>query len=327
MINEERREPVSETMPLADALALTKTLMDQSLSTTPVPFRPRTEYLTNAHGKFLRAQAVLICSQDETGVKPAAAKAAAAVELLHLATLVHDDVIDNADTRRRQPTLRKQFGDKQAVITGDYIFCLALRLAAEAAQNEKELDDSVPNIMEKVCLGELLQSVNHRNFSLSGLGYLRIISGKTAALFEGSFYAGAHLCSTPDTDVKRYAAIGWHLGMIFQLADDCMDYEATEQQAQKTVLSDFEQGVVTLPLIFTIKQQPSVGERAYGGKISKEEVRQAVKQEGGTAFTRRVARIYYDRAMRMLGSLNTPAFKKEQIASLLKQAMGPAFQE
>ncbi len=325
MINEERREPVGESMPLTDALALTQSLMDQSLATTPAPFRPRTEYLTRAHGKCLRAQALLICSQDETGVKIAAAKAAAAVELLHLATLVHDDVIDNADMRRRQPTLRKQFGDKQAVITGDYIFCLALRLAADAAANEKEFHDDVPNIMEKVCLGELLQSVNYRNFSLSGLGYLRIISGKTAALFEGSFYAGAHLCAAAGTDVKQYAAIGWHLGMIFQLADDCMDYEATERQAQKTVLSDFEQGVVTLPLIFTIKQRPNVGKRANDGKISKEEVRQAVREEGGTAFTRRVARIYYDRALRMLDSLNAPAFKKEQIASLLRQAMGPAF--
>jgi heptaprenyl diphosphate synthase len=326
MINEEHREPANEPLTLADALALSKTLLDQALATTPMPFRPRTEYLMKAHGKYLRAQAVLICSQDETGVKPAAAKAAAAVELLHLATLVHDDVIDDADTRRKQPTLRKQFGNKQAVITGDYIFCLALRLAAEAAVNEKNLDDDVPNIMEKVCMGELLQSLNHRNFSLSGLGYLRIISGKTAALFEGSFYAGARLCATPDTDFKQYAVIGWHLGMIFQLTDDCMDYEATEEQAQKTVLSDFEQGVVTLPLIFAIKRQPSVAKRACDGKITKEEVRRAVREEGGTAFTRKVARIYYDRALRLLDGLNAPTFKKEQIALLLKQAMGPMFQ-
>ena len=326
MINEELREPADAPLALADALSLSKTLLDQTLAATPLPFRPRTEYLTRAHGKFLRAQAVLISSQDETGVRPAAVKAAAAVELLHLATLVHDDVIDNADTRRKQPTLRKQFGEKQAVITGDYIFCLALRLAAEAAANEKNLDGDIPNIMEKVCMGELLQSINHRNFLLSGLGYLRIISGKTAALFEGSFYAGARLCKAPDTDFGQYAAIGWHLGMIFQLADDCMDYEATEEQAQKTVLSDFEQGVVTLPLIFAIRQQPSVAKRAYDGKITREEVRKAVREEGGTAFTRKVARIYYDRALRLLDSLNAPAFKKEQIAVLLKQAMGPTFQ-
>ncbi|MFH1513274.1 MAG: polyprenyl synthetase family protein [Bacillota bacterium] len=322
MINAASRETANGPLPLADALALSKSLMDQSLCTTPAPFQPRTEYLAKAHGKFLRAQAVLICAQDEAGVKPAAAKAAAAVELLHLATLVHDDVIDNADTRRKQATLMKVFGSKQAVITGDYIFCLALRLAAEAVQDESKPDDDIPNIMEKICMGELLQSLNHRNFGLSGIGYLRIISGKTAALFEGSFYAGARLCGAESTDAKRYAAIGWHLGMIFQLADDCMDYEATVEQAQKPVLSDFEQGVVTLPLIVAIKQRPSVGQLAYSGRITKEEVRQAVKKEGGIAFTQRVSRIYYERAMLQLRNLNAPAFKKEQIASLLRQAMG-----
>ncbi len=322
MINAASREIANELLPLADALALSKRLMNQSLCTTPAPFRPRTEYLAKAHGKFLRAQAVLVCAQDEAGVKPAAAKAAAAVELLHLATLVHDDVIDNADMRRKQATLMKVFGSRQAVITGDYIFCLALRLAAEAVQDESKPDDDIPNIMEKVCMGELLQSINHRNFGLSGIGYLRIISGKTAALFEGSFYAGAKLCGTEGTDAKQYASIGRHLGMIFQLADDCMDYEATAEQAQKPVLSDFEQGVVTLPLIVAIKQQPSIGQRAIDGKITKEEVRQAVHKEGGIVFTRGVSRVYYERAMRQLHNLIAPEFKKEQIASLLRQAMG-----
>jgi heptaprenyl diphosphate synthase len=327
MINTAYKDQENESLTLDDALALAKKLVDQSLSSTPAPFRPRTEYLTKAHGKFLRAQAVLICSLDETGVKSSAAKAAAAVELLHLATLVHDDVIDNADTRRKQPTLMKMFGSRQAVITGDYIFCLALRMAAEAAVYEKEIDGDVPNIMEKVCMGELLQSVNHRNFGLSGIGYLRIISGKTAALFEGSFFAGARLCGAEEPDVKRYASIGWCLGMIFQLADDCMDYEATAEQALKPVLSDFEQGVVTLPLIFAINRQPSVGQRAHDGKITKEEVRQAVEKVGGTMFTKRVAWIYYKRAIRLLNGLNASAFKKEQIALLLRQAMGTSFRD
>ena len=322
MSKDTTKEIITEPIPLQDALALSKRLMDEALATTPAPFRPRTAYLTKSHGKFLRAQAVLICAQDETGVKPAAAKAAAALELLHLATLVHDDVIDEADTRRRQATLMKKFGSKQAVITGDYIFCLALRLAAEAAVNETDYSDDLPDIMEKICMGELLQSINHRNFGLSGIGYLRIISGKTAALFEGSFFAGASLCKMEDTEARQYAAIGWHLGMVFQLADDCMDYEATKEEAQKPVLSDFEQGVVTLPLIVAIKQQPSVGQRAVDGKITKEEVRQAVQKQGGTMFTKRVARIYYDRAMRLLEGLNAPAFKKKQIALLLKTATG-----
>ena len=193
MTDTARTDSVSETFSVPEALDLSKQIMDQALASTPAPFRPRTEYLTKTHGKFLRAQAVLICAQDETGVSRAAAKAAAAVELLHLATLVHDDVMDDADTRRNQPTLYKRFGARQAVITGDYIFCLALRLAAEAAAEQVRPEDSLPDMMERICKGELLQTINHRNFGLNGVGYLRIISGKTAALFEGSFYTGAML--------------------------------------------------------------------------------------------------------------------------------------
>ena len=251
-----------------------------------------------------------------------AAKAAAAVELLHLATLVHDDVMDNADTRRSQPTLMKKFGPRQAVITGDYIFCLALRLAAEAARDQVKPEEDIPTIMERICIGELLQTINHRNFGLDGVGYLRIISGKTAALFEGSFYAGAMLNSKTRDRARQYATIGRLLGMVFQLADDCMDYEASAEQAQKPVLSDYEQGVVTLPLIVAINRQPELKQRAADGEMTKEEVRQAVQRHGGTGFTKRIARMYFDRAMRKLETLDAPQFQKEQIALLLKQAAG-----
>ena len=321
MINLDQKELATGYITFDEARKLSKQLMDQALSSTPAPFRPRTEYLTQSHGKFLRAHSVIACAEDGLGVNPAAAKAAAAVELLHLATLVHDDVIDNADTRRGLPTLMKKFGTRQAVISGDYIFCLALRLAAEAALEERDLNQDLPSTMEKICMGELLQSINHRNFSLSGNGYLRIISGKTAALFEGSFYAGAMLCPSARNEAKQYASIGWHLGMIFQLSDDCMDYEATAEQAKKPVLSDFEQGVVTLPLIVAMKANPDIQTRAISQSISKAEIGQAVLSSGGISFTRRIAKIYYDRAMDLLNTISAPQNKKEKLASLVYQAL------
>lgn len=315
-------ETAIEPIAFPEALSLAQDQMDQALLSTPAPFRPRTGYLTQSRGKFLRAQAVLTCAEEAAGVSPAAVKAAAAVELLHLATLVHDDVIDDADTRRGLPTLKKRFGNRQAVISGDYILCLALRLAAEAAAQERDLNGEFPDTVEKICMGELMQSINHRNFSLSGNGYLRIISGKTAALFKGSFYAGAMLGKDARPEAKQYAAIGWHLGMIFQLADDCMDYEATAEQAKKPVLSDFEQGVVTLPLIAAIHENPEIRKRALDETITKEEVRQVVLASGGIPFTRRVARMYHERAAELAGGLSAPAFKKEKIMALLQAALG-----
>jgi len=322
MINKEHGDSAHELIPFDASLDLAKTLMDGALSTTPAPFRPRTEYLTQAPGKFLRAYALLTCAEEESGVRPSAAKAAAAVELLHLATLIHDDVIDNAGTRRGLKTLMKKFGARQAVITGDYIFCLALRLASEAAMNEdRDLTEELPRIMETICMGELLQSINHRNFALSGNGYLRIIAGKTAALFEGCFFAGAMLGETSRPEAREYARIGWHLGMIFQLTDDCMDYESTAEQAKKPVLSDFEQGVVTLPLIVAMNKKPDIRNRACAGNISKEEIRQSVLENDGLTFTRHISRLYYHRAMRLLDGISAPARKKEKLGELLFQAM------
>lgn len=321
MINKERGDFANEPITFDASLDLAKRLMDGALSSTPAPFRPRTEYLTQAPGKFLRAYALLTCAEEESGVRPSAAKVAAAVELLHLATLVHDDVIDNASTRRGLKTLMKKFGARQAVITGDYIFCLALRLASEAAVNERDFTEDLPPIMEIICMGELLQSINHRNFALSGNGYLRIIAGKTAALFEGCFLAGAMLGETSRPEAKEYARIGWLLGMIFQLTDDCMDYESTAEQVKKPVLSDFEQGVVTLPLIVTMEKRPDIRDRAYAGNISKEEIRQSVLENGGLAFTRHISQLYYDRAMRLLDGISAPARKKEKLGELLFQAM------
>ncbi len=326
MTDTSQLDVAGESFTVAEGLALSKQFMDQALASTPAPLRPRTAYLAKAHGKFLRAQALLICARDETGVSRSAAKAAAAVELLHLATLVHDDVMDNADTRRNQPTLFKKFGARQAVITGDYIFCMALRLAAEAAAETVKPEDDIPFIMEKICMGELLQTIHHRNFALNGVGYLRIISGKTAALFEGSFYTGAMLNEATRDQAKAFGEIGWLLGMVFQLADDCMDYEATKQQALKPVLSDYEQGVVTLPLIFALHHQPELKKRAQDGTLTKQEVQQTVQRTGGTSFTRRVARLYFNRAMRKLDALDAPVFQKEQISLLLKQAAGAVLQ-
>ena len=201
---------------LDEALALRKTLVDQTLASTPAPFRPRTEYLTKAHGKFLRAQAVLICAQEETGVKPAAAKAAAAVELLHLATLVHDDVIDNADTRRKQPTLMKKFGSKQAVITGDYIFCLALRLAAEAAVHEKEIDDERSQYLWKKSAWANCCKPSTTGISASAAWAICGSSPAKPPRCSRAASTRARVCAAPrKKDVRRYASIGWHLGMIF----------------------------------------------------------------------------------------------------------------
>ena len=127
--------------------------------------------------------------------------------------------------------------------------------------------------MSRICLGELNQHINNGNIDLSVHQYLRIISGKTAALFEASFFAGAVLAEKDQKEIKQYRKIGRYIGMIFQLTDDCMDFEETEQKAQKPVQSDYEQDVITLPLIYAFKHLAGLKDRARENALTRSENR------------------------------------------------------
>jgi heptaprenyl diphosphate synthase len=201
-----------------EALQLVKQEVDQALSKAPLIIREFTKHLMASRGKFIRAVSVISCAEDEQGLVPMnAVKIAAAIEILHLATLVHDDIIDNAELRRGDITLQKKYGKRTAVICGDYLLCIALRMAASIENKKDYLELSLPDYVGRVCLGELNQHINNGNINLSIYQYLKIISGKTAALFEASFFAGAIFAGVSEKETKSYRQLGYYIGMIFQL--------------------------------------------------------------------------------------------------------------
>lgn len=317
--------------PYADfdgALRAVEGRVERALTHAPGVIRGYTAHLAGARGKMIRASALLACAQGEDGSVPADAVCmAAGVELLHLATLVHDDVIDHADVRRGLPTLQRKFGGRAAVICGDYLLTLALRTASAVSDREKYLrmELRMPDYIGRICMGELLQQANNRNFGLSVYGYLRIIGGKTAALFEASYFAGALLAADDEKTIRRYARLGRNLGMIFQLTDDCIDFEADESVAKKPVQSDYEQGVVTLPLIRTIEQDPSLKTRVAHETLSREELNARVRASGGLDDTRKLSKRYYDRAVKLIESMGLPEEKRRRLTGILDQAYrGPA---
>jgi heptaprenyl diphosphate synthase len=259
------------------ALDLVKEKVNKELLTAPIIIRQYTKHLAASSGKYIRAVALLICSENEDGlIHPHAINFAAAIEIIHLATLVHDDVIDNANTRRGKPTLQKEYGKRTAVICGDYLLCTALKIVAEIQDKEEYLNLSVPDYMRRVCLGELNQHINNGYLDLSVYKYLKIISGKTAALFEASFHAGAILCEKDNLTISKYVKLGRYIGMIFQMTDDCIDFETTEDIAKKPVQSDFEQGVITLPLIHAFNNLPDLKEKASNKQLTREDINAAV---------------------------------------------------
>lgn len=304
-----------------DAVELVKNEVDRALSSSPSVIREYTRHLMGSRGKFIRAASLLSCAMNaEDMIDPDAVKSAAAVEILHLATLVHDDVIDDADIRRGNPTLQKKYGKKTAVICGDYLLCIALKLAS-SVQNRREYHDlGLPDYMTKVCFGELSQHVNNGNFELTAARYLKIISGKTAALFEASFHAGAVISGSDSSGINRCRRLGRYVGMIFQLIDDCMDFEATENVARKPVQSDFEQNVVTLPLIHALSKMLGLKEKARNGGMDRNTINEAVSKTGGLIYTRMIAKKYYNKYMKALSDLELSENKRDRLQSILDKA-------
>ena len=247
-------------------------------------------------------------------------KFAAAIELLHLATLVHDDVIDDAGLRRGVITLQKKFGKRTAVICGDYLLCMALELAASISDKEDYLALNMPDYMSRVCLGELNQHINNGYLDLTLLQYFKIISGKTAALFEASFFGGAILSEKSEAALIKYRKLGRYIGMIFQMTDDCMDFETTESIAKKPVQSDYEQGVITLPLIYALKKLEDFKEKLKSGKASRQDINAAVNNAGGLDYTRMLVRKYYKKSMSLINEMVLTGSKKEKLIAILNKA-------
>lgn len=305
------------------AVELVKEEINTALTAAPIIIRRYTKHLMASSGKFIRAISLLTCAENKDGlVHPNAIKFAAAIELLHLATLVHDDVMDNANIRRGKLTLQKKYGKRTAVICGDYLFCIALKLSSNISNKEEYIKLDLPDYMSRVCLGELNQHINNGFLDLSVYQYLKIISGKTAALFEASFCAGAVLSEKDDHVIRKYMRLGHYIGMIFQMVDDCIDFETPESVAKKPVQSDFEQGVITLPLIYAFKNMLDLKDKAKSNNLSRKDINDAIAKTGGLSYTRKISKKYYDKAFIIINAFEITSDKKIRLLAILNKAYG-----
>ena len=322
MIRIDRGETM-ENLTYEVAFELVKKELQKTLTKSPPIINEYLAHISNTQGKMIRAVSVLVCNEDKDGnINPEAVKAAVAVEIIHLASLVHDDVIDNADLRRGQETLQKKYGKRTAVICGDFLLSIALQKISKISDEKEYLSTSFPDYIQKLCLGELLQHINNWNLDLSMFDYFKIISGKTAALFEASFFAGALIGHNTDAEIRRYRRIGNYAGIIFQLQDDCLDFDKTMELAKKPVQSDYEQGVITLPLIHALFKLPDFKGKAQKNKISRDEVNQAVEEAEGLKFTRQIMDRYFRKAEREISKLDVSEEKRIRLTSILRTATG-----
>jgi geranylgeranyl pyrophosphate synthase len=211
------------------------------------------DHLLSSGGKRIRPAVVLLTGCMLDGDRERLVALAAAIELLHTATLVHDDLIDGAILRRGTMTLNAQWSPAATVLTGDYVFAWAARLAADT--------ESVPLLrlyaetLGTIVNGEITQLFSSRGVA-SRENYERRIYAKTASLFESSAYAAALLSPVPETTTLAARKFGYSIGMAFQIVDDVLDFVGEQATVGKPLASDLRQGLITLPALYYLEACP-----------------------------------------------------------------------
>ncbi len=316
------RQPVTDYLDFETAFKAVERGIDDALVKSPLTIRRFIAYLSSSKGKLLRSQLLLCCAQNDANlIDRAAVPAAIGIELLHLATLIHDDIIDDGDTRRSLPTLNRKFDRKIAVIAGDYLLAKSLEQLqfVSAKKDQLQRDVAVPNYISMLCLGEIAQHANSGNLNLSTKKYLNIIRGKTAALFEAACFVGSLLISEDAALHDAYKKFGRYLGMVFQISDDIIDYTSEKRNAGKNVQADFEQGVITLPLIYALRENPQA-KSAIEKANPPFDVYAFVKASGGIAQSKATSKRYYKRALKQLAAMQLNEQKKNALKHYLDRA-------
>ncbi|WP_186429224.1 polyprenyl synthetase family protein [Clostridium sp. BSD9I1] len=204
--------------------------------------------LIHSGGKMLRPAFVIISSHFGNYDSNKATSLAAVMEMMHMATLVHDDIVDDSKIRRGQPTIQSKYGTDYAVYIGDFLFCICFKILASMSSLKNIKIDS--NSMSRICLGEIDQLSSRFDTELSVKSYLSRVSGKTAELFSLSLYIGAAESGCSDALSRKFWKIGHNIGMAFQIIDDTLDYIGTDESIKKSAANDIKQGIFTLPFIY-----------------------------------------------------------------------------
>jgi heptaprenyl diphosphate synthase len=182
--------------------------------------------------------------------------ASAAVEILHCATLIHDDIVDDAVCRRGNQTINAKYGSAIAIFTGDYLFTRSVLLVS-GLMSSKHLS-IIAKALQGMCEGEVIQFYKRYDYKISKLEYFRIITKKTAVLFMMSGVLGATVSKCNGKILKKFKRFAFNYGIAFQMADDLSDLTSDENKEGKTVLSDLRAGTITLPTIFAMEESEAV---------------------------------------------------------------------
>ncbi len=282
--------------------------------------------LFHSGGKLLRPAYLLLFSELGKDVdKKKSIALAAAMETLHTATLIHDDIVDEADVRRGVPTLQTKFDKDVAVYSGDYLFIVCFKLLVQYTDSLKSVKLNTSS-MEKVLLGELGQMNTRYNIDITVDEYLQNVSGKTAELFALSCFLGCFENGGSSKLASTCRDIGKSIGIAFQIVDDILDYSQSEVSIGKPVLEDVKQGVYSLPLICAMEEnkaffEPLLAKKETLTNEEAERVHQGVIEYGGVKKAYALADSYTEKALDLINKLPNNKQQTKEIIYDITQAI------
>lgn len=239
---------------IADELAMVEeNLITEVHSDLPLLDQAST-HLVKAGGKRLRPAFTLLSAKLFTEDLSQVIPLATALELIHMATLVHDDVIDNSSLRRGQETVKSAWGNRVSIYAGNHVFARSLSLVA--LYQRSDVLEVLAQASMRICEGEIHQMFSCYNINQGLKDYMRRIELKTALLISVSCQLGAMIVNAGENEMLALKKYGYYLGMAFQITDDILDFVASEEILGKPVGSDIKQGVITLPAIYALKYDP-----------------------------------------------------------------------
>jgi len=267
-------------------------------------------YILKSGGKRLRPALFLLCARGCGFNGNRYLDLACALELIHTATLVHDDVIDEARLRRNKQTLNSKYGNKLAVLLGDYLYSEAVSLII--ADNDKTIMEIITSTVSQICAGEVFQTLK-ANTLLEEAEYLNMVEKKTASFFSACCRIGGLIGNAPLQTIEALASYGLNLGIAFQITDDMLDLIAEEIKVGKSTKNDLLNGKFTLPIIYAAKYSTPAEIEILTNKSNRQEVIKIIEKYGGVEYSQNKVENYIMKAKQNLKELNDNQYKEALI--------------
>ena len=271
------------------------------------------QYIINSGGKRIRPLLLLICAKATEYDGDYHYSMAVVIELIHTATLLHDDVVDQSATRRGQETANELWGNAPSVLVGDFLYSRAFEIMVEP--NSMEIMRILSKATNQISEGEVLQLLNIKNANVTQAEYFKVIERKTACLFKAACQIAGILSSADQKVINAMGSFGMHLGNAFQIIDDTLDYESDSNIIGKEIGDDLSEGKVTLPMIYALEKTKKVENKILKDAIKNadashiDQIVEILLNVNAFQYSRDIAKIESNRALESIDYLPDSKYK------------------